>query len=352
MQGEAEFIDTFLRGANAGASILLAASLLSRWPWDWRRFFGALFVISAACYLIVTAPPPLQSALQPVYQVLRLLSVFAPVFFWWFALALFDDGFRWRWPLAAPLLLLTPLWSAHILIAHGTTAEWAARWLAHGTMTAVYAYALYVAGRTFNDDLIEGRRRFRVVFAIAVAVVGLIIVYSEAYHAGAPPYDGLALIQAGGILAMTMGFALWLLGARNAVIYGSAPTPAPEQAPGPSLRAADRPAYELLQSLMKAGAWREELSVAGLAAKVGIPEHQLRRLINTELGFRNFSAFLNSYRIEAAKAALQDPGQARKQVLQIALDLGYGSIAPFNRAFKEGTGATPTEFRKAALGDS
>jgi len=106
-----------------------------------------------------------------------------------------------------------------------------------------------------------------------------------------------------------------------------------------------------LTGLMNAGVYLEEgLNVATLAGKVGVPEHQLRRLINQEMGFRNFSAFLNARRIEDAKAQLIDPAMARKQVLQIALDLGYGSIAPFNRAFKSATDQTPTEFRKEKLG--
>jgi AraC-like DNA-binding protein len=74
-------------------------------------------------------------------------------------------------------------------------------------------------------------------------------------------------------------------------------------------------------------------------------------VINQQLGYRNFAAFLNEYRVGAAKEALRDPAQARRQVLQIALDLGYGSIAPFNRAFRAATGVTPTAFRRDALSD-
>ncbi len=33
-------------------------------------------------------------------------------------------------------------------------------------------------------------------------------------------------------------------------------------------------------------------------------------------------------------------------VLTIALDTGFGSIGPFNRAFKAHTGMTPTEYRR------
>ena len=100
---------------------------------------------------------------------------------------------------------------------------------------------------------------------------------------------------------------------------------------------------------MDDGVYLEEgLTVAVLAEKVGVPEHQLRRLINQELGFRNFSAFLNERRVEDAKSMLSDPQKAHEQVIQIALALGYGSVAPFNRAFKASTGVTPTQFRRNA----
>ena len=36
-------------------------------------------------------------------------------------------------------------------------------------------------------------------------------------------------------------------------------------------------------------------------------------------------------------------------MLTIALDLGYGSLGPFNRAFKEATGMTPTGYRERAI---
>jgi transcriptional regulator GlxA family with amidase domain len=154
---------------------------------------------------------------------------------------------------------------------------------------------------------------------------------------------------------MTLGFGVWLLGMRASVLDGEAPVSAaapPLAAPETlALKPADRPAYQKLMALMEEGVWREEgLSVAALAARVGLPEHQLRALINGQLGHRNFSAFLNAWRLPAAKALLADPAEARKQILQIALDVGFGSIAPFNRAFKEATGKTPTEFRRRALG--
>lgn len=72
-------------------------------------------------------------------------------------------------------------------------------------------------------------------------------------------------------------------------------------------------------------------------------------MINQRLSYRNFNAFLNERRIADARAALADPAAARKPVLTIALEVGFGSIGPFNRAFKEALGETPTEFRRREL---
>ena len=41
------------------------------------------------------------------------------------------------------------------------------------------------------------------------------------------------------------------------------------------------------------------------------------------------------------------PTQAGVPILTIALDFGFQSLGPFNRAFKADTGLTPTEFRTA-----
>ena len=60
--------------------------------------------------------------------------------------------------------------------------------------------------------------------------------------------------------------------------------------------------------------------------------------------------FLNGYRIADAKAALGDAGQAQVPVLTIALDAGFNSLGPFNRAFKAETGLTPTAYRRQVLG--
>ncbi len=352
MTGGLLLIDTLLRGMTIGAQALIAFAFLLRRPVTWRRGLGAAFIISTACYVINTSNP-LSDSLGPVIIPIRVLSIIAPVIFWWFALSLFNDSFRMRWPVLIPLLFVGQLVIGHFISIRGWYWDFALI-LARVTMIGAFGHAMYTALRYLNDDLVEGRRRFRVIFAVAVAITGFAINYQETVGYRDHPPAWLLVFQANAILTMTLGFGVWLLGMRAAVLDGEAPTiaAAPSPAPqGPPLKSADRSAYDRLMTLMAEGVWREEgLAVATLAAKVGLAEHQLRALINGELGHRNFTAFLNAWHIPAAKALLADPADAKKQVLQVALEVGFGSIAPFNRAFKEATGETPTEFRRRALG--
>ena len=61
---------------------------------------------------------------------------------------------------------------------------------------------------------------------------------------------------------------------------------------------------------------------------------------------------LHEYRIEDASQMLADRSQRHLPVLTIALTVGYQSITPFNNAFRQMKGVTPTEFRKRALQES
>ena len=94
------------------------------------------------------------------------------------------------------------------------------------------------------------------------------------------------------------------------------------------------------------------MTITALAEVLGTQEHVLRRVINRGLGFRNFNDFLHAHRLREASARLRDPAARRIPVLTIALEAGYGSIGPFNRAFRERFGMTPTEYRRASDDDA
>lgn len=92
--------------------------------------------------------------------------------------------------------------------------------------------------------------------------------------------------------------------------------------------------------------FREEgLTISTLAARLDAQEYRVRQLINAQLGFRNFNAFLNHYRVREARKTLGDPARRHLGIAQVAYEVGYSSLGPFNKAFKERTGRTPSEFR-------
>lgn len=87
-----------------------------------------------------------------------------------------------------------------------------------------------------------------------------------------------------------------------------------------------------------------ELRIGDVAARLNAPEHRVSRCIGAATGFPNFNRLINHHRVEAAKRLLASPDQARS-ILQIALDCGFASLGPFNRAFREETGTTPRTYR-------
>jgi len=109
---------------------------------------------------------------------------------------------------------------------------------------------------------------------------------------------------------------------------------------------------ERLRAHMTANlSWRDEtLTIAALAAQLGEQEYRLRRAINGALGHRNFAQFLNGYRLAEVKSALADPAQREVPIITIALDAGFGSLGPFNRAFREAERMKPSEFRARLAG--
>jgi AraC-like DNA-binding protein len=121
--------------------------------------------------------------------------------------------------------------------------------------------------------------------------------------------------------------------------------------PGPSTAdpAADDPRVDAvllrLQQLMETEALycQPALNIAALARRSGYPEYLVSAVINRRIG-KPFWDYVNSYRVEAVRARLRDPGESRT-ALQLAYDHGFTSKSTFNAAFKRLLGQTPSECR-------
>lgn len=291
---------------------------------------------------------------------LALLSTGNAVVFWLFARAVFDDEFRLR-----PLHLLPWLAMLALALAYGWPQARPAIDVLVPVATlgfAVLAVAQSVS--SWRIDLVERRRRLRVFIVGAGALytltnMSLRLLPGPLAELWRGPVDLL-------VLSAIVTLAAWRLLRSPDDLFGVAGPPAPLAPLEPAAPVGERsdvrpdlppddPAEAALvgklEALMQAErVYRQEgLTIAALAQRLAVPEYRLRRAINRRLGYRNFNAFLNRYRIDEVKAALADPAQAEVPVLTLAMDAGFQSLGPFNRAFKAETGLTPTEFRKSRL---
>jgi AraC-like DNA-binding protein len=89
------------------------------------------------------------------------------------------------------------------------------------------------------------------------------------------------------------------------------------------------------------------LKVADLADALGALEYKITQALSTGLAQKNFNQYVNRYRVDHAQTLLRDT-RHKQQILQIALESGFASLGPFNRAFKTQTGMTPSDYRQRA----
>jgi len=89
-----------------------------------------------------------------------------------------------------------------------------------------------------------------------------------------------------------------------------------------------------------------ELTLTSLAVKLNIHPHDLSRIINVGME-KNFSDFINEFRVRETARKMQDPAHDRLTLLGIAYESGFNSQRTFNRVFKEMTGKTPVEYKNS-----
>ncbi|PCK02940.1 MAG: AraC family transcriptional regulator [Alteromonadaceae bacterium] len=92
----------------------------------------------------------------------------------------------------------------------------------------------------------------------------------------------------------------------------------------------------------------QNINIEQFSSRVGLPVKTVSNVINRHFG-TNFFEFINSHRVEAAKAMLVDPGYSEQTILNILLQSGFNSKSAFHRHFKRFTGVSPSEFRQNAL---
>jgi AraC-like DNA-binding protein len=345
-------IETAIRLIVIGQGILIAAIFLFGSGGRAARISGALLMLGIVAYLY-TSDVVLQSSIPLLQPATVLLALVVPFFLWLFARAVFEAPWPRQTVIYACALIGIGVWVIYLADAalnpiwHATASK-----VMRVLGLLVVANALWLTLKGRPDDLIERRRTFRLFFVVIVSLQMAAILVLELALSDALMPRWLELTNVTIIAALMIGLAIPMLrlNAEFFELESSSDSAGPMEEAS-TLGAAERVLRDKLLELMGSGYYRETgLTIRLLAEKLNYPEHQLRRLINGHLGYRNFSAFLNSHRIDEAKQWLADPERARTPVLTIALDLGYASLGPFNRAFKTETGMTPTDYRHRNLG--
>lgn len=344
-----DILDLMIRGA---ATALFGLWIAILWR-DYRNILSARVAIAMnfaiISYLLAPAFRP-EYPLSFPFVMFDALSLAVPALFWLFARLWFDDRQCIDWIDGALMIGFAVLLLAQVA-AIVTTGwfSWEIMLMVRIGMLGFALGGIWIAWRGRAADLIEERRSFRL--AVVGAIGGFImwIIFLEMFPSRDMNHDLRQMVTLPAILIATFIVSVGLYRFRSAELFAApdvAPQPVEQQPVAPSGLA------RRLQAVMAdERAYRAEgFSIAALAAQLGEPEYRVRRAINGEMGFRNFTAFLNSFRLEEVCAALADPAQQGVPILTIAIDAGFGSLGPFNRAFRDAEGMTPSEYRAARLG--
>ena len=340
-------LDLVLRIAAISQLLLLASILFRGLRPAPAGHFVPILCLGIAAYLLcpLVAGPWNLGFLEYII----FFGCFAnPVFLWLAARAVFDEDFRLHPGHGAVLLVLegsgfwhrfsqTPPTVGIADLAEISRLAYQLPALAIVVLTLVRVYQ----GRAI--DLVEPRRRFRDIFLGLAGGYMILVIAVEIFLKGQQAWPAIEIINVGAIFALTFVISVIALRVAPDAFPMLRRTPAPTAA----LDTAQQAELAALEGFLEDGGYRTEgLTIGALAENLGSQESRLRRLINGYLEFRNFNEFLNSHRIQEAKERLCDPAMTRLPVLTIAMDLGFRSLGPFNRAFKEATGMTPSEYRR------
>ena len=344
-------LDLALRAATVALLLVLAASLFRDFRHVVAGRLAVAFALGSAAHAVTSAIGSI-SPISVWHAPLIALSTGNVVVFWLFTRALFDDAFAPRWWHAL-------VWAAVVAFSF-VSCMWIAP--AGNARLSIVAINLLVLGfialavaqtiASWSSDLVERRRRLRIFIVGAAALYGGMNAILQISISGSDTADIANVVNSAvlaGIVA-AISYAMTGVTAPDLFVAAAGPDAAVSSQPA-AIEESNAVDQKLVDALMRLMAderiyRHDNVTIGALATKLGIPEYRLRRLINQRLGYRNFNVFLNNHRIEEAKAALADPTQAEVPVITIAMDAGFQSLGPFNRAFKTITGVTPTEYRR------
>jgi AraC-like DNA-binding protein len=345
------------------ASLLVGATFLISNPRSFNARVFACVTASSACYMVGRTSYAVPAEVQLEFWIWPFLLVLmnAGTGFWMIlAHSLFQDDRRVpRWMIVAfAVQFLLSAINAFGYVGRDSSVLQSPAYpdavnflfgpLPIAMQSGFALVALYWAVRGWQIDLDESRRLLRGLFLIVFGGLEFGIGVTELYLVDAP-YSSRAPFDNAMTVVMAVGYitvALTVLRFDDHVLERLVERASPSPDPGVDADF-DRDLPELTRALEKEKIYlKHGLSIGELAKRLAMPEYRLRALINKRLGYRNFNALLHKYRLRDACEHLTDPAKAHLPILTIALDVGYQSITPFNQAFRDAMGCTPSAYRR------
>jgi AraC-like DNA-binding protein len=326
------------------SQVLLSATALVFSSNPYRtRMLGIALMLGVVSYLV--SSPVFGHINLELSPWLSLPADAVPALLFFFTWDLFEDDrepplFVW---LIAALYVVAAFW---IGLESGTTNSGVNIYLLVPLQLTKLGFAIgamFIVWRGRENDVVESRLKLRRVFAASIGVIVTAVVATELVTGWNIP-ELIELLGMAAIFIATLMLNLAFLRHNPSFVLRESRALAPVLSEDTSL-------VDALDKLMSEFAYtNHDLRIADLAATLKVPEYQLRRTINRNLGHQNFNQFVNRYRVEeAARRLINEP---RAPVLTIALDVGFRSISSFNTAFRAHYKKTPTDYRKSRLVDS
>ncbi len=275
-----------------------------------------------------------------------LLAIVVPALFWYFASAVFSDDFLpspWaKWLVTATALLGFSAFCA----STGSGAVCRANlwpvpgWIAQVAKLLWIAAAFVTVLKDWQADLVESRRRLRLFIVVAGGCyMGAVVIIELLLQNRVTAATELVNVSV--LLLAVTALCIHFLDINKTNVFAKMAKPTPQ-----ALQPKSPQAAQVVALMEQDRAFASDpLTIKTLADRLRTQPHQLRQVINGELGYRNFNAFINLYRIKEVAQRLQQTEYRNTPLLTLALDAGFRSLAPFNKSFKDHFGVTPSEYR-------
>lgn len=339
-----EFYIDLLRFASIAIMLLTIVTFFKSRGRNQNVNMGIAFLFSVICYLLID-----WGRLNHIFFYFFFVgAVTVPILFWYFTRSLFNDNFEFgkrHW------VLFLLIFSIHLTLYFVNENRWLgeqlmgsiAQKLAEIISLVFIILSIAEAYRGKSSDLIEARIKAR---SIMIYLIGFIITMTLIVEIALdlePFSEALSLGQKAFIFMLSFGFASQMFALKDGFF-------APKRKDDSQVSNYDPEVLKQLKILISDDRvyLQEGLTIRLLAERMEVQEYKLRRVINYKLGFRNFNDFLNSHRIQDACEMILDQQHPDKTILEIAYEVGYASLGPFNKAFKQHTNSTPTQYKKDA----